>query len=186
MLNMAEAGISPSPDEVARERERLEPELEAGEALLAEASGVRLGWQWRTIAIWWLPGALFVALAWIQFRSLIVTLALALFCIGLFAFYSFDREVRPRRSGRRYLLSDRRVLVEGDGSWRAIPLSDIASTRMDTGLMDLAVARLSGAATILLELRTPGPRGEPRRTRIGPMRAPEIFRERLEAARGGS
>jgi hypothetical protein len=160
------------------------PPLEPGETVLAEAAGVKLGWQPRTILIWWLPGLLFIALAQAEFRAWAVTAGLAVFCVALFAFYAQDREVRPRVGRRRYVLTRRRVLV-GSGeseSWRPVAVAEIARTEMEHGLADLVVARLSGAATIVLIMATPGPKGEPRRLRIGPMRDPEGFRAALDAA----
>jgi hypothetical protein len=65
-----------------------------------------------------------------------------------------------------------------------VPLADVARTAMERGLADVAVARLSGAATIVLIYSTPGPKGEPRRLRIGPMRRPEAFRAALDAHLG--
>ncbi len=157
--------------------------LQPGEAVVAEADGVVLGWQARTILIWWLPGIVFVALAWVETRSLVVTVGLAAFCVGLFLFYSFDREVRPRSRRRRYVLTERRLLVAATGdppAWRPLELSEVAATRMEEGLADRAVRRLSGAATIVLQLRSPGPKGEPRTLRIGPMRRPEDFRRSID------
>ena len=164
------------------------PPLEAGESILAEAQGVRLGWQPRTILIWWLPGLVFIAVGQLEFRSWPVTLGLAVFCAALFAFYAQDREVRPRSGARRYVLTDRRVLIGAvDASaWRPVPLAEIARTEMEHGLADIAVARLSGAATIVLVLGAPGPKGEPRRLRIGPMREPEAFRAALDARLGAT
>ena len=152
--------------------------------VMAEAAGVVLGWQPQTILIWWLPGVTFVVLAWLETRSAVVTVALAAFCLGLFLFYSFDREVRPRSRRRRYLLTQRRLLIASAGEsldWRPLDLDEVAETRMEEGLADRAVRRLSGAATIVLLLRSPGPKGEPRTIRIGPMRNPEAFRRSLDA-----
>jgi hypothetical protein len=152
------------------------------ESILAEAEGVFLGWQTRTILIWWLPGVIFIALAWLETRSVVVTAGLAAFCIGLFLLYANDREVRPR-SRRRYVLTDQRLLIAAAGEasdWRPLDLADVASTLMEEGLADRAVRRLSGAATIVLILRSPGPKGEPRRVRIGPMRDPEGFRGSID------
>lgn len=157
--------------------------LQPGETVLVEADGVVLGWQPRTILIWWLPGIVFVALAWLETRSWVVTVGLAAFCAGLFLFYSFDREVRPRSRRRRYVLTQRRLLVASAGDpteWRPLELSDVSATRMEDGLADRAVRRLSGAATIVLQLRSPGPKGEPRTLRIGPMRRPEDFRRSID------
>ena len=153
------------------------------------ADGVLLGWQLRTVLIWWIPGLVFTAVAWLESQSWVVTLGVLLFCTALFAFYANDREVRPRSRGKRYVLTDRRLLVGATttpgSSWRPMALDDIARTRMEEGLMDRVVARLSGAATIVLELNSLGPKGEPREVRIGPMRRPVDFRraldERLEA-----
>jgi hypothetical protein len=171
------------------------PPLLDGESEEAVAEGVMLGWQARTVLIWWVPGLVFIALAWYQFRSLAVTVGLLLFCGALFLFYASDREVRPRSSRKRYVLTRDRLLIcqaasgrqnsasETAVTWRALPLGDIASVTMEDGLADVVVARLSGAATIVLQLRAPGPKGEPRRLRIGPMREPNAFRERLESLR---
>jgi hypothetical protein len=149
--------------------------------MVVEARGVRLGWQWRTILIWWVPGIAFIALAMIQFHSWAVTIGLALFCAALFAFYASDREVRPRAGLKRYVLTDRRLLIGSPaGAWREIGLSDIRATRMESGPADRLVARLSHAATIVLELNAPGPKGEPRRSRIGPLRQPEAFRTAID------
>ena len=144
---MAEPEISPS------------PELLPGERLVAEAEGVRLGWQWQTVLIWWLPGVIFIALAVVEFHSWLVAGALALFCIALFAFYASDREVRPRAGRRTYVLTDRRLLVLQPGGQRETSLSEIAATHMESAVADRAVATLSAAATIVLQLRTPGPKG---------------------------
>lgn len=159
------------------------PPLAAGESVIARASGVVLGWQPQTILIWWVPGLIFIALAWIETASPVVTLGLAVFCAALFLFYASDREVRPRGSRRQYVLTDRRLLIAAAGDpprWRPLDLDDVASTRMEEGLADRVVRRLSGAATIVLELSAPGPKGEPRRTRIGPMRQPELFRVAID------
>lgn len=158
--------------------------LEPGEAVLAEAAGVVLGWQLQTVLIWWIPGAVCIALGWIEFRSVVVTLGLALFCVALFLFYAGDREVRPRAGRKHYVLTDRRLLVGSAGTpaaWRPLAVAEIAATRMENGLADRAVALLSSAATIVLELRAPGPRGEPRRLRIGPMRRPHGFQAAIDA-----
>jgi hypothetical protein len=158
--------------------------LEPGEKVIAEAAGVVLGWQPRTILIWWLPGLVFIALAWLQFQSWIVTIGLTIFCAALFLFYATDREVRPRSSRRRYVLTDRRLLIGSAGpplAWRPVPLDGVAATHMETGLADRVVMRLSAAATIVLDLRAPGPKGEPQRVRIGPMREPAVFRGAIEA-----
>jgi hypothetical protein len=160
------------------------PPLQPDEVVVAQADGVVLGWQARTILIWWLPGVLFVGLAWLETRSLVVTAGLAAFCVGLFLFYSFDREVRPRSRRRRYVLTQRRLLIASAGEpsdWRPLELAEVAATRMEEGLADRAVRRLSGAATIVLQLRLPGPKGEPRTLRIGPMRHPEGFRSSIDA-----
>src|SRR5258708_4700011 len=154
-------GLTPSP-----------PPLQPGEAVVAEADGVVLGWQARTILIWWLPGMIFVALAWLETRSPAVTAGLAAFCVGLFLFYSFDREVRPRSRRRRYVLTERRRLIASAAGPPPRPPRHIA---------DGAVGRLSGAATIVLQLRLPGPKGEPRTLRIGPMRRPGDFRRSIDA-----
>jgi hypothetical protein len=156
------------------------------ESILAEADSVVLGWQTRTVLIWWLPGIIFIALAWLETRSMFVTVGLAAFCIGLFLFYANDREVRPR-SRRRYVLTDQRLLTAAAGEapdWRPLELVDIVSTLMEEGFADRAVRRLSGAATIVLILRSPGPKGEPRRVRIGPMRDPESFRSAIDVRLG--
>jgi hypothetical protein len=161
--------------------------LEPGESIILRAPGVVLGWQPQTILIWWIPGLIFIALAWIETASPVVTVALAAFCAGLFLFYASDREVRPRGSRRQYVLTDRRLLIAAAGEprrWRPLDLRDVASTSMEEGLADRAVRRLSGAATIVLELRDPGPKGEPRRTRIGPMRRPELFRSAIDGRLG--
>src|SRR6202165_2325270 len=154
------------------------PPLEPGESVIARASGVVLGWQPQTILIWWIPGLVFIALAWIQTASLVVTFGLAVFCAGLFLFYASDREVRPRGSHRQYVLTDRRLIIAAAGKpprWRPLDLGDVASTRMEEGLADRVVRRVSGAAAIGIELRAPGPKGEPRRMRIGPLRQAELF-----------
>lgn len=162
----------------------LEAPIEPGEKVFAEAAGVVLGWQPRTILIWWLPGLVFIALAWLQFQSWIVTIGLTIFCAALFLFYASDREVRPRSSRRRYVLTDRRLLIGSSGppvAWRPLALDGVAATHMETGLADRVVMRLSAAATIVLELRALGPKGEPQRVRIGPMREPAVFRAAIEA-----
>ncbi|MEA2646199.1 MAG: hypothetical protein QOE92_1282 [Chloroflexota bacterium] len=159
------------------------PPLEPGETVVAEATGVLLGWQPQTILIWWVPGAVFIILGWLEFRSVVVTVGLALFCVALFLFYARDREVRPRAGRKRYVLTDRRLLVGSPGpetAWRPLPLGDIGATRMEHGVADRVVAVLSSAATIVLELRAPGPRGEPRRLRIGPMRRPRGFQAAID------
>ena len=156
------------------------------ESILAEADRVVLGWQTRTILIWWLPGVIFIALAWLETRSVVVTAGLAAFCIALFLFYANDREVRPR-SRRRYVLTNQRLFIAAAGEpsdWRPLDLAEVASTLMDEGLADRAVRRLSGAATIVLILRSPGPKGEPRQVRIGPMRDPEGFRASIDVRLG--
>ncbi len=155
--------------------------LDPGERVLAEAAGVRLGWRWQTVLIWWLPGIVFIALGQLEFRSVPVTLGLLGFCAVLFLFYASDREVRPRGGSRRYLLTDRRLRIGNGAAWRDVPLSEVAATHMESGPADLMVARLSGAATIVLELRQPGPKGEPRRLRIGPLRRPRDFRAAVDA-----
>jgi hypothetical protein len=160
------------------------PPLEPGETVIAETIGVVLGWQPRTVLIWWVPGLIFIALAWLQFRSLFVVAGLTLFCAALFAFYASDREVRPRSSRKRYLLTQRRLLIAAAGSpaaWRLVGLNGIVATQMESGLADRIVMRLSSAATIVLEMREMGPKGEPRRMRIGPMRSPEAFRAAIDA-----
>jgi len=118
--------------------------LQPGELILAEADGVVLGWQARTILIWWLPGIVFIALAWLETRSVVVTAGLAAFCIGLFLFYASDREVRPRGRRRRYVLTDQRLLIAAAGEppeWRPLDLADVASTLMEEGIADRAVRR---------------------------------------------
>lgn len=185
MPNVATAEISPEPDrDLAPDGEA---PLQPGESVVARAEGVVLGWQLRTILIWWLPGLMFIALGQVQFRSWVVTAGLFAFCALLFAFYASDSEVRPRASRKRYVLTDRRLLtgvVRGQVPWRTVELREVAGTRMEKALVDRAVARLSGAATIVLEMRDPGPRGQPRRLRIGPMRAPDGFRDALELRLG--
>jgi len=144
---------------------------------------VLLGWQWRTVFIWWLPGLVFIALGQLEFHSLVVTAGLFLFCAAMFAFYSSDSEVRPRGSRKRYVLTDQRLLISAVDpalAPRVVELGEVGATRMEKGLMDRAVARLSGAATIVLEMRDPGPKGQPRRVRIGPMRDPDSFRDAIE------
>jgi hypothetical protein len=185
MVNVAEAPISPATGTLDFEGAVL-PALGPGEGLIATAEGVRLGWQWPTILVWWLPGLLFIGLAVVEFHSWIVTIGLTVFCIALFLFYAQDREVRPRREGQRYVLTDRRLLIVADnGGWREIALGDIAATHMESGAADRAVAAISRAATIVLELSTPGPKGQPRRVRIGPLRGPVEFRGLIDARRGG-
>ena len=156
------------------------PGLGPGEVVLAEAQGVRLGWQWQTILIWWVPGILFTALALAEFHSLLVAAGVLLFCLALFAFYASDREVRPRAGTRHYVLTNRRLLVVQPGGVRETELSDVAATQMEESAADVAVATLSAAATIVLQLRTPGPKGEPRRLRIGPLRRPREFRAAID------
>jgi hypothetical protein len=183
MPNVATAQISPT----AVALEPAVPDLRPGEVVVASAEGVLLGWQWRTVLIWWIPGLVFIALAQLEFRSLIVTLGLLVFCIAMFAFYSHDSEVRPRASRKRYVLTDQRLLTGAQDPglpWRPMELAQVATTHMEKGLADRAVARLSGAATIVLELRDPGPKGQPRRVRIGPMRSPDVFRDALESRLG--
>jgi hypothetical protein len=161
------------------------PPLGVGERVVADVTGVVLGWQPRTILIWWVPGIIFIALAWLETRSLVVTLGLGIFCLGLFAFYAFDREVQPRSSRKRYVLTDQRLFigaVDDPEQWRPVELADLSGTRMEEGLADRAVRRLSGAATIVLIFSTLGPKGEPRRLRIGPMRQPEDFRHAIDIA----
>jgi len=181
LVNMSARRFSPA----APIDERPEaPPLEAGEGVVDAAEGVLLGWQLRTVLIWWMPGLVFTAIAWLQSRSWIVTIGVLAFCAALFAFYANDREVRPRSRGKRYVLTDRRLLVGAPATpasgWRPVALTDIARTRMEEGLMDRVVARLSGAATIVLELNSLGPKGEPRELRIGPMRNPVGFRRALD------
>ena len=159
------------------------PTLRPGEIVVATAGGVLLGWQWRTVLIWWLPGLVFIGLAQFEFRSLVVTLGLFIFCLAMFAFYSSDSEVRPRGGRRRYVLTDQRLMIGApnrDLAWRPVELLEVAATRMEKGMVDRAVARLSGAAPIVLEMRGPGPKGQPRRVRIGPMRDPDGFRQAIE------
>lgn len=181
MPNVATAEISPNQDlDLAPDSEA---RLRTGEAVVARAEGVVLGWQLRTILIWWLPGLLFIALGQVEFQSWVVTAGLFAFCALLFAFYASDSEVRPRRSRKRYVLTDRRLLigaVDAQVPWRAVELGEVAGTRMEKALMDRAVARLSSAATIVLEMREPGPKGQPRRVRIGPIREPDAFRAALD------
>lgn len=163
--------------------------LEAGETVVDSAEGVVLGWQARTILIWWLPGLAFTAIAWLESHAPAVTIGVFLFCAALFGFYASDREVRPRGRAKSYLLTNRRLLVGSAApagtAWRPVDLADVARTHMEEGLVDRAVARLSGAATIVLELREPGPKGEPRRLRIGPMRRPLEFRGGIDQRIGG-
>jgi hypothetical protein len=161
------------------------PPLAEGERVVAEARGVVLGWQPRTILIWWTPGVVFIALAWLETRSMVVTLGLAFFCLALFAFYAFDREVQPRSSRKRYVLTDQRLLIgaaDGTDQWRPVELTEISGTRMEEGLADRVVRQLSGAATVVLVFESLGPKGEPRRLRIGPMREPEDFRQAIDIA----
>ena len=161
------------------------PPLGPGERVRAEAVGVVLGWQPRTILIWWVPGIVFILLAWLETRSVVVTVGLAVFCLGLFAFYAMDREVQPRSSRKRYALTDQRLFISAadhPDQWRPVELAEISGTTMEEGLADRAVRRLSGAATIVLVFDSPGPKGEPRRLRIGPMRQPEDFRQAIDAA----
>lgn len=177
MPNVATAQISPSTLEPPA------PPLRAGESVVSIAEGVLLGWQWRTVLIWWMPGLVFIALGQLEFHSLVVTAGLFLFCAAMFAFYASDSEVRPRGSRKRYVLTDQRLLtaaVDPALAPRTLELGEVAATRMEKGLMDRAVARLSGAATIVLEMRDPGPKGQPRRVRIGPMRDPDAFRDAIE------
>lgn len=181
MPNVAPAEISPGYD--AGLALGADPDLLEGESIVARADGVVLGWQLRTILIWWLPGLAFIGLGQLEFHSLIVTIGLFAFCAVLFAFYASDSEVRPRGSRKRYVLTDRRLLIgaiDRDVPWRTVELAEVATTRMEKGLMDRAVARLSGAATIVLEMRDPGAKGQPRRVRIGPMREPDAFRDHLQ------
>lgn len=180
MPNVAMAEISPNPPAPAAVDG---PPLRPGEIVVASAGGVLLGWQWRTVLIWWLPGLVFIGLAQLEFQSLVVTLGLFIFCVAMFAFYSSDSEVRPRGGRRSYVLTDQRLMIgalDRDLPWRPVELDEVAATRMEKGLVDRAVARLSGAATIVLELTTPGPKGQPRRVRIGPMRDPDAFRDAIE------
>lgn len=177
MPNVATAEISP--DREPGSSLGADPVLRDGESVVARADGVVLGWQLSTILIWWLPGLVFIGLGQLQFHSAMVTIGLFAFCALLFAFYASDSEVRPRGSRKRYVLTDRRLLIgalDRDVPWRTVELAEVAATRMENGLTDRAVARLSGAATIVLELRDPGPKGQPRRLRIGPMKRPEAFR----------
>jgi hypothetical protein len=160
------------------------PALEPGERQISVADGVLLGWQARTVIIWWIPGLVFIALSQVQFRSWPVTIALTVFCLGLFWFYAADREVRPRSNRKQYVLTSARLWIgrSGDpGEWREVALGDVASTVMETGFADNAVRKLSGAATIVLVFRAPGPKGEPRRLRIGPLRRPTEFRAAIDA-----
>ena len=180
MPNVATPGISPNPPEKAPLHE---PELRPGESVLARAEGVRLGWQARTVVIWWLPGLVFIGLSQVEFHSWLVTVALFIFCAALFVFYASDSEVRPRGSRKHYVLTDQRLLIgaaDRANTWRTVELADVADTRMEKGVVDRAVARLSGAATIVLELRDPGAKGQPRRVRIGPMREPDDFRTAID------
>ena len=180
--NVLTPGISPNP---SADEQGPAPPLEPGEKITAEADGVVLGWQPRTILIWWSPGVIFIALAWLQTKSILVTLGLAFFCIALFAFYAFDREVQPRSSRKRYVVTDHRLLigeVDRPDHWRPVELGEVSGTVMEEGLADRIVRRMSGAATIVLEFNSPGPKGEPRRLRIGPMRQPENFRHAIDTA----
>lgn len=179
---MRDPGFSPSVE--AASAADGSPPLEPGESVVAQATGVLLGWQPQTVLIWWVPGLVFIALAWIQFQSWIVVAGLTVFCAALFLFYASDREVRPRSGRKHYLLTERRLLIATTGaqvSWRPVLLNDVAATRMENGLADIVVMRLSAAATIVMEMRAPGPKGEPRRMRIGPMRDPNEFRAAIEA-----
>ena len=185
MPNVATAQISPNGQADAVDG----PPLRPGEDVVASADGVLLGWQWRTVMIWWLPGLVFIGLAQLEFRSVIVTIGLLIFCVAMFAFYASDSEVRPRGSRKRYVLTDQRLMIgaaDRDLPWRPVELQEVAATHMEQGLVDRAVARLSGAATIVLELRAPGPKGQPRRVRIGPMRRPDGFRDAIELRLGPS
>jgi hypothetical protein len=185
---MQQPGFSPAPDQPIEADDDGAPPLEAGESVVAEADGVVLGWQPQTILIWWVPGLVFIALTWVEFRSWVVVVGLTLFCAALFGFYASDPEVRPRSRRKHYLLTDRRLLISTPGppiAWRPVALDGIAATRMETGLADRVVGRLSAAATIVLEMRDPGPKGEPRRMRIGPMRRPEAFQAEIDALRSG-
>ncbi|HEV3234235.1 MAG TPA: hypothetical protein VG329_06770 [Candidatus Dormibacteraeota bacterium] len=185
---MPQPGFSPASDQPLEGLTSAMPPLDPGENIVVEAAGVTLGWQPQTVLIWWVPGLIFIGLAWLEFRSLIVVAGLTLFCAALFAFYASDREVRPRSRRRNYVLTDRRLWVGIPGpsmTWRPLQLDGIASTRMETGLADRVVGRLSAAATIVLVMRDPGPKGEPRRVRIGPMRRPEAFRAAIDAQLGG-
>ena len=180
MPNVAINRISPNP---ANQAPSGDPDLRPGEKVLARADGVQLGWQMRTVVIWWLPGLVFIALAQVEFHAWLVTLALLAFCAALFVFYASDSEVRPRGSRKRYLLTDERLLIgaaDRAQSWRTVELAEVATTRMEKGVVDRGVARLSGAATIVLEMRDPGPKGQPRRVRIGPMREPDEFRGAID------
>lgn len=181
MPNVAAAEISPG--DKAGLALGADPGLLEGESIVARADGVVLGWQLRTILIWWLPGLVFIGLGQLEFHAVIVTIGLFAFCALLFAFYAADSEVRPRGTRKRYVLTNRRLLIgalDRDVPWRTVELAEVATTRMEKGLADRAVARLSGAATIVLEMRDPGPKGQPRRLRIGPMREPDAFRDELE------
>ena len=181
---MQQPGFSPAPGDVMDADPTTAPPLEAGERVVAEAAGVVLGWQPQTILIWWVPGLVFIGLALLQFRSWIVVAGLTLFCAALFVFYASDREVRPRSRRKNYVLTDQRLLIGTPGPpmvWRPVLLEAIGATRMENGLADRVVGRLSAAATIVLEMRDPGPKGEPRRIRIGPMRRPEAFRAEIDA-----
>ena len=180
MPNVADQRISPT---VPPDAPSSDPDLLPGETVLARAEGVSLGWQWRTVLIWWLPGLVFIGLAQVEFHSWLVTAALVVFCSALFVFYASDSEVRPRGSRKRYVLTDQRLLIGAADrvhSWRTVDLAEVATTRMEKGLVDRVVARLSGAATIVLEMRDPGPKGQVRRVRIGPMRDPDEFRSVID------
>jgi len=180
MPNVATNGNSPSSPSEPPDHEA---ELRPGENVLARADGVLLGWQARTVVIWWLPGLVFIGLSQVEFHSWLVTVALFIFCAALFIFYASDSEVRPRGSRKRYVLTDQRLLIgaaDRARTWRTVELAEVAGTHMEKGVVDRAVARLSGAATIVLEMRDPGPKGEPRRVRIGPMRDPDDFRTAID------
>src|SRR5258708_36710122 len=151
------------------------PPLLPDEVVVAQADGVVLGWQARTILIWWLPGVIFVVLAWRESRSLLVTAGLAALCVRLFLLYSLDRHVRPRSRRRRYVLTQRRLLIASAGDpsdWRPPEVAGGAATRMEEGIADRAVRPLSGAATIVLWLRPPGPKGAPPAPPVCPMAPP--------------
>jgi hypothetical protein len=176
---VSDGGIDARPEQALAPRPKLEP----GEREAGVAEGVLLGWQPRTIIIWWVPGIVFIALSQVEFHSWLVTAALAVFCVLLFAFYASDREVRPRASSKEYLVTNTRVWIGNKAdtdAWREVPLRDIAATHMEDGLADRVVRRLSGAATVVLVLRQPGPKGEPRRVRLGPMRHPQDFRAAID------
>jgi hypothetical protein len=181
---MGHGGFSPGAGRPGDEIHGDRPALEPGEREAGVAEGVLLGWQLRTIAIWWVPGVIFIALSQLQFHSWLVTAALAAFCALLFAFYASDREVRPRARAREYLVTSTRVWIgnrENGNAWREVLLREIAATHMEDGLADRIVRRLSGAATVVLVLRQPGPKGEPRRVRLGPMRHPQDFRAAIDS-----